>query len=65
MEIDEVFLDARDKGLISFQHQGDWLEQAIQQHNPRVTIMLARTEPIPRPKLDKLDFAILYLDRNN
>jgi len=63
--MDEVIQDNHDRGLISYQHQGDWLERAIQQHNPNVTIMLARTEPIPLPKLDMLDFAILYLDRNN
>ena len=54
--------DANNNGLISFE---DWLEIAIHQHPKRISIMLARTEPIRFKKLDQIDFMILYRDRNN
>ena len=63
--MEDPIKDARNRGLISFVYQEDWLEKAIRQHNPRVTIMLTRTEPIRIPRLDELDFVLMYLDRNN
>ena len=63
--MDDPIKDVKDKGLISFVYQEGWLEKAIRQHNPKVTIMLARTEPITPARLDQLDFVIMYLDRNN
>ena len=38
--MDELFADMVSRGLASY---GDWLLQAIAQHNPRVSLLLAQT----------------------
>mgnify|MGYP001557963577 FL=1 len=45
--------------------QEDWLVKAIRQHPERISLMLARTEPVRFKRLDFMDFVLMYKEANN
>lgn len=44
--MNELFGDMESKGLISFEHSS-WLQRAIEQKHPRLTIALAHSRELP------------------
>jgi hypothetical protein len=50
-EIDKLFKRMLEKGLVSTSHH--WIEKAVEQKNPRLTLDLARSALLLYDRLDK------------
>ncbi len=53
--MDELFEDMRQKGKVTV--SSSWLERAVEQRKPQLTLDLANSIPLQR--LDRIDMALL------